>query len=65
MANEDNYLRLDTSNYDTELESLLATSSLSLDDIEALYDSGAMSKEEYEYCLGWFEFYSSNEVEKV
>ena len=36
MACEDNFLRLDTSNYDMELESLLATSSLSLDDIEAL-----------------------------
>lgn len=65
MASEDNFLQLDPNNVDTELESLLATSSLSLDDIEALYDSGAMSKEEYEYCLGWVEFYSSNEVEKV
>ena len=57
MASENNFLRLDISNYDTELESLLATSSLSLDDIEAIYDIGAMSNEEYEFCLGWFEFY--------
>lgn len=65
MASEDNFLSLDPYNHDTELESLLATSSLSLEDIEALYYCGAMSKEEYEFCLGWFEFYSSNEVEKV
>ena len=65
MASEDNFLSLDPYNHDTELESLLATSSISLDDMEALYDIGAMSKEEYEFCLGWFEFYSSNEVEKV
>ncbi len=57
MASEDNFLRLDYSNYDTELESLLATSSLSLDDCEALYENGDMSKEDFEYAKGWFEFY--------
>lgn len=65
MALDDNFLNLDPLNYDTELESLLATSSLSLDDCEALYHNGKMSKEDYEYCLEWFEFYSSNEVKKV
>ncbi len=65
MASEDNFLKLDPCNHDTELTSLLATSSLSLDDIEDLYYSGAMSKEEFEYCFGWFEFYSSNKGDKV
>lgn len=64
MALDDNFLRLDPQNYNTELESLLATSSLSLDDCEALYQNGKMSKEELEYAKGWFEFYSSNTVEK-
>lgn len=57
MALEDNFLRLDPLNYDTELESLLATSSLSLDDCEALYQNGKISKEELDYARGWFEFY--------
>lgn len=57
MESEDNFLRLDPLNYDTELESLLATSSLSLDDCEALYQNGKISKEELEYAKGWFEFY--------
>lgn len=57
MAYEDNFLQLDTHNYDTRLASLLATSSLSLDDCEALYENGNMSKEDFEYARGWFEFY--------
>ena len=57
MASEDNFLRLDPLNSDAELESLLATSSLSLDDCEALYQNGQMSKEDYEYAKDWFEFY--------
>lgn len=57
MAYEDNFLQLDTHNYDTELKSLLATSSLSLDDCEALFQNGKMSKEDFEYARGWFEFY--------
>ena len=57
MAYEDNFLQHDPSNYDTELESLLATSSLSLDDCEALYQNGKMSKEDFEYAKDWFEFY--------
>ena len=57
MALEDNFLRLDPQNHNTELESLLATSSLSLDDCEDLYKNGKMSKEELEYAKGWFEFY--------
>lgn len=57
MANEDNFLRLDSINYDTELESLLATSSLSLDDCESLFETGALTKEELEYARNWFEFY--------
>ena len=61
MGCEDNFLRLDLLNYDTELESLLATSSLSLDDCEALYQNGKMSKEELDYARGWFEFYGKEE----
>lgn len=60
MAFEDNFLRLDPDNYDTELESLLATSSLSLDDCEALYQNGKMSEQDIEYVRDWFEFYASN-----
>lgn len=61
MGCEDNFLRLDPLNYDTELESLLATSSLSLDDCEAIYQNGKMSKEELDYARGWFEFYGKEE----
>lgn len=61
MALEDEFLRLDPQNYDTELESLLATSSLSLDDCEALYQNGKMSKEELDYAKGWFEFYGKED----
>lgn len=57
MASEDNILNHDPSNYDTELESLLATSSLSLDDCEILYQNKRMSKQEFEYAKEWFEFY--------
>lgn len=46
MAYEDNFLQLDPHNYDTELESLLATSSLSLDDCETLFQNGKISKED-------------------
>ena len=52
MALEDSFLRLDPQNYNTELESLLATSSLSLDDYEALYRNRKMSKEELDYARG-------------
>lgn len=61
MALEDEFLRLDPQNYNTELESLLATSSLSLDDCEALYKNGKISKEELDYARGWFEFYGKEE----
>ncbi len=57
MAYEDNFLQLDPHNYDTELESLLATSSLSLDDCETLFQNGKISKEDFEYAKDWFEFY--------
>lgn len=60
MGRENNFLRLDPYNYDTELESLLATSSLSLDDCEALYQNGKMSEEDIKYARDWFEFYASN-----
>ncbi len=60
MGSEDNFLRLDPYNYDTELESLLATSSLSLDDCETLYQNGKMSEKDIEYARDWFEFYTSN-----
>ena len=55
MGSEDNFLRLDPYNYDTELESLLATSSLSLDDCESLYCNGKITKEDFEYCKDWFD----------
>ena len=57
MSYEDNFLQHDPSNYDTELESLLATSSLSLDTCETLFQNGKISKEEFEYAKDWFEFY--------
>lgn len=57
MSYEDNFLQLDPHNYDTELESLLATSSLSLDNCETLFRNGKISKEEFEYAKDWFEFY--------
>ncbi len=57
MASEDNFLNQDPYNYDSELESLLATSSLSLDDCEVLFQNNKISKEEFEYCKDWFEFY--------
>lgn len=57
MALDDNFLNLDPLNYDTELDSLLATSSLSLEDYKKLYENNRMSKEEFEYCKDWFEFY--------
>ena len=60
MASEENFLRLDPNDYDTELESLLATSSLSLDDCESLYQDGKMSEEDIKYARDWFEFYASN-----
>lgn len=60
MASEDNFLRLDSLNHDTELESLLATSSFSLDDCEALYQNNKMSKEDFEYCKDWFSFYGKD-----
>nr|DAJ74762.1 MAG TPA: hypothetical protein [Caudoviricetes sp.] len=58
MASEDNFFKLNPYSYDTELESLLATSSLSLDDCEVLYQNGKISKEDFEYCQEWFEFYA-------
>ncbi len=61
MALEDEFLRLDPYNYDTELESLLATSSLSLDDCEALYQNGKMSEGDIKYARDWFEFYGKEE----
>lgn len=59
MASEDNFLKLNPLNYDTELESLLASSSLSLEDCKKLYENNRMSKEDFDYCVEWFEFYSS------
>ena len=55
MASEDNFLRLDSQNYQTELEFLLGSSLLSFDDCETLYNSKKMSKEDFEYCKEYFE----------
>lgn len=55
MASEDNFLRLDSQNYQTELEFLLGSSLLSFDDCEALYNSKKMSKEDFELCKEYFE----------
>lgn len=60
MAYEDNFLNLDPFNYDTELDSLLASSSLSLNDCEALYQNGKISTEDFEYCKDWFSFYGKD-----
>lgn len=55
MASEDNFLRLNSQNYQTELEYLLNSSLLSFDDCEELYNSRKMSKEDFEYCKEYFE----------
>lgn len=59
MAWEDCFLRLDPNNYDTEIQSLLATSSLTFDDCISLYENGNMSKEDFEFAKGWFEFFEN------
>lgn len=55
MASEDNFLKLNSQNYQTELEFLLDSSLLSFDDCEELYNSRKMSKEDFEYCKEYFE----------
>lgn len=55
MASEDNFLNSDPFNYDTELEYLLGSGSLSFDDCEALFESKKMSKEDFELCKEYFE----------
>lgn len=55
MASEDNFLRLDPNNHTTELDSLLATSSFSLEYCESLYHNGKTTKEDFEYCKDWFD----------
>lgn len=59
MAWEDWFLRLDPNNYDTEIQSLLETSSLTFDDCIALYENDNMSKEDFEFAKGWFEFFEN------
>lgn len=58
MASEDYFLNQDPNNHDSELESLLATSSLSFDDCLVLFQNKKMSKEDFEFCKEWFKFYS-------
>lgn len=55
MASEDNFLRLDSPNYQTELEFLLNSGSLSFDDCEALFESKKISEEDFELCKEYFE----------
>lgn len=55
MALEDNFLNKDPQNYQTELEFLLNSGSLSFDDCEALYNSKKITKEDFEYCKEYFE----------
>lgn len=55
MASEDNFLNSDPFNYDTELEYLLGSGSLSFDDCEALFESKKISKEDFELCKEYFE----------
>nr|DAU01404.1 MAG TPA: hypothetical protein [Caudoviricetes sp.]DAY81761.1 MAG TPA: hypothetical protein [Caudoviricetes sp.] len=55
MALEDNFLNKDPQNYQTELEFLLNSGSLSFDDCEALFGSKKITKEDFEYCKEYFE----------
>lgn len=55
MASEDNFLNNDPQNYQTELEFLLNSGSLSFDDCEALFRSKKITKEDFEYCKEYFE----------
>lgn len=55
MASEDNFLNLDPSNYNTELEWLLALGSFSFEDYRGLYQNGKISKEDFELCKEYFE----------
>lgn len=55
MALEDNFLNNDPQNYQTELEFLLNSGSLSFDDCEALFGSKKITKEDFEYCKEFFE----------
>ena len=64
MASEDNFLRLDPRNYDTELESLLATSSLSLDDCEALYQNGKLVRKNSNTLKAGLSFISKERIKR-
>lgn len=55
MALEDNFLNLDSQNYNSELEYLLNSGSFSLDDCLDLYESKKISKKDYDFCKEFFE----------
>ncbi len=54
MALEDNFLRLDPYNYNSEFEGLLFNGSFSFDDCETLVESNKISKEDFELCKEFF-----------
>lgn len=54
MASEDNFLRLDPLNYDSELEELLFNGSFSFDDCKKLYKNKKMSTDDFAYCKEFF-----------
>ena len=54
MGLEDNFLRLDPYNYDTEIEYLLGEGIFNYDDCVALYENEMLSEEEFQYCKEFF-----------
>jgi len=54
MGSEDNFLRLDPMQCDTEIEYLLKIQDCSLEDITKLYEQGEISEFDYEYAKSYF-----------
>ena len=54
MALEDNFLRLDPLNYNSELEELLFNGAFSFDDCKKLYENKKMSTDDFAYCKDFF-----------
>lgn len=51
MASEDNFLRLDPSNYSTEFEYVLSTIGFTAKELVKLFKSGQITAEEYMYGM--------------
>lgn len=53
MASEDNFLRLDPYNYDTEWEYMIANYTFSLSEVINLFKQGLITAEEYMYAVDY------------